>query len=216
MVMAHFKESGSRLPCCISCPIDSRGMVIVTVANIRIALNGEQLTRPSIFIELALRRPLALHKANEMLYIIMTRSTLHLGDMHTRGAIPVWRRRVGRGFIHARPILCISSFSYGKYRCMMFVSETAVSSTSVRYRGILHLSSGLGGRTSSTFGEDATRRCIQTPSGQSSSSTIPICSVAVRNDTPEGAEVTSITCMTRVLCAITNLGGVLHSCRRWR
>ena len=73
---------------CTNCPSVSKACVIFTVRGMRVALSGEQLRNPSVFLERAAMRPMAFQYGTEDLCIKITGYRLLGGDERVRLNIP--------------------------------------------------------------------------------------------------------------------------------
>lgn len=191
---------------CTVCPVTGMGCVIFMVRGMRVALSGEQLRNPSIFLEVAATRPMVLQHATEDLCIQMAGYRLTGGNEEVQMDIPPWRTPNRRGYVHARTVISIATLSLGDHRFNLFIPEPTVTSIAVRYYSMEHLLSGLMDRVEEVFGQEARAAAETIQSGRSSSLTIPMCSLATGTYANDGIQVGSITCMTRMLCMVTGGG----------
>lgn len=133
MVKCYYIPTFNVASVCPNCPVTDEHSLVFGVRGMRIALTGEQLRNPGAFLEAAASKPMALQHAFEDLCNQLVGYRLYRGSETVVGGVPAWRRANGRGYIHARCVISLSTFSYGPHRFHLFVYEPTVTSVNVRY-----------------------------------------------------------------------------------
>ena len=196
----------TRMLHCASCPSSLKGCVLFSVRGMRVALSGEQLRDPSVFLHQAAEKPVALQHATEELCIDMCGYRLSGGDGRPLRNVPSWRVESRRGYVHARGVMLLSNMSIGEHRLSLFLPEATSPSVTLMYEGMEHHCSGLMSRVEEIYGSEARTAAESVHSGSPSSLTLPVCSLAAAGHGYEGMRVSSFTCMTRMLCMVTGVG----------